>query len=268
MLLEGLEGKATYLNGLREQIRKHRSEDFAQLSEAQQQAQFRWDERLRRLEEWMASGTSLGHASEKLSAWRTSVIWFDHALEIGNRFAAALDAKAARYEKQLTELTQQVQQWLDRLILKEVELKEFIQRQATKGTEILISSARKRPYLDFVYVEREEEGRLARAFKTVRGAANHSLDRFARAEKWAAERVTVNPGYFEIQKNQVLDAWRQPQKRFQTIREGVLEQALSFEEGRRRLREIYEIVQRMRVVQETPPRPRPLLERLFNKQDS
>jgi hypothetical protein len=47
----------------------------------------------------------------------------------------------------------------------------------------------------------------------------------------------------------------------------VLRHALDFEEGRRRLRWIYEQVQRMRVVQDSPAVRRPLLERFFRPEE-
>ena len=77
----------------------------------------------------------------------------------------------------------------------------------------------------------------------------------------------MNPAYFEVHKNQLVALSVGTQKRFERIREAILGQALVFEEGRRRLRWIYEIVQGMRVVAESAPRPKPLLERLFKVGD-
>jgi hypothetical protein len=267
LMLEGLEGKGRLLEELRERIKEHRRDDISQLTNARRETQLQWDERLKRLEGWIASGAEVGQNSGRLHAWKNSALWFDHARKIGERYGLALEPKAARLEKQLLELAEKVRLWSDRLLLKEADVRGFVERETVKGMEVLISSARKRPYLDFVYAEREEEARLAGEFKRLRGAANHALERFTRADKWASQKVLANPAYFEIRKNQILDLWSPIQRRIQQIREGTLNQALAFEEGRRRLRWFYDAVQRMRVVHETAPRRKPLLERLFKPQE-
>lgn len=264
LALEDLQVKLDTFKGLREVIRRHRHEDLGQLAAARQEARSRWEERLTRLEEWTASAEVLGQSSRRQCAWRDSALWFDRAQTISRRYGAMLEKKAVRLEKDLAALGERIQQWSDRLFLKQKELKEFAAREAFKGTEIFVSSARKRPYLDFVYAEREEEARLARQLKGARGSANHALARLARFETRAAQNADTSPAYFEIRKNQLLDGWRPVQRRFAKIREAALNQALAFEEGRPRLRGIYETIQRMRVIQETPPRRRPLLDRLFN----
>ena len=114
----------------------------------------------------------------------------------------------------------------------------------------------------------EEEGRIAIELKTLRAAINQSLERLGRADRWVAERATANPAHFEVRKNQLLETWHPLHERFAGVREAVLRQALDFEEGRRRLRWIYEQVQRMRVVEDRVAAPRrPFLERFFRPQE-
>lgn len=158
-------------------------------------------------------------------------------------------------------------QWGDRLRLKEADLREFAERQAVKTTEVQVSKARKQPYLDFLFIEREEEGRMALEFKAIRASANRMLERLAHADQWAHQRAAADPAHFETQKVQLLETWRAFPPRFGELREAVLRYALDFEEGRRRLRWIYEQVQRMRVVQDVPGARRPLLERFFRPEE-
>ena len=269
MLVEGVQIKGRLLDELRETIRRHRQDDRSQLTGARRQRWSQWDERLKRLAEWSASGAALGQGSDRALAWKNSILWFDRAARIGQNYRPALEKKLARLEKQLFQLGESVRSWSDRLILKEAELRGFLERETVKGMDILISSARKRPLLDFVYAEREEEARLAREFKSVRGAVNLTLGRFAQAEKAVSQKALAHPGYFENRKNSLLGSWEAVQKRFYQLREETLNQALSFEEGRRRLRWVYDTVQRLRVVHETPPlRRRPLLERLFKSAEN
>jgi hypothetical protein len=264
IMLEGIHGKSQFLGDLRRSVRQHREEDSAQLSEARLESWSSWEERLKRVKEWMASASQLASTSAKKRAWRDSALDFDRANNLSQKFASTLATKAAQIEKKLVELGDKRLSWSGRLGSKEIELREFVERQAVKTTEILVSKARKQPFLDFVYREREEEGRLATAFKNVRSSANRALERIARAETWASQKAETNPAIFEIRKNLLLEAWQPARQRLNGLRDAALQQALDFEEGRRRLRWMYDQVQQMRVVEESTPQRRPLLERLFS----
>ncbi len=267
IMLEGLQVKGLLLDDLRQKVLKHRQEDAAQLTEARRITWASWEERLKRLEEWMASAAVLGRSSANLRAWRNSSLGFDRAVQLGQKFAVILEQKAAKYEKKTMGLIERLQQWSDRLCLKEAGLREFAERQAVKTTEVQVSKARKQPYLDFLFSEREEEGRIAMEFKILRAAIKQTLGRLARADQWVADRAAASPAHFEARKNLLLEIWRDFHSRFGVIREAVMRHALDFEEGRRRLRWIYEQVQRMRVVQDIPATRRPLLERFFRSEE-
>ena len=255
------------MEDLRQKVLQHRQEDAHQLQTARRESWSSWDERLKRLEEWMGSAAQLRNAAANVAAWKKSALGFDRARGLGQKYAETLERKAARMGKTLSGLTERLQKWSDRLRAMEVDLREFISRHADKETEVLVSKARKRPYLDFVFAEREEEGRVALEFKSLRASANRALDRIARADQWAADRAAADPARFEERKNALLETWQPFQKRFTEMREAVLHQALDFEEGRKRLRWIYDQVQRMRVVQDMTPVRRPLLERLFRPEE-
>ena len=125
------------------------------------------------------------------------------------------------------------------------------------------------PYLDFVYAEREEEGRLSREIKLLRLGTQNILARFARADRWASDKVRSNPAQFEVRKTQLLNMWRSFQTRSQALQNEMPIRETAFDEGRRRLRWIYESIQRMRVLDDVvvPPKRKPLLYRLFNIND-
>jgi len=267
MALEGIRTKGLFLDGLRKKISEHRRDDRAQLEMARQDAWKLWDERLARLEEWMASAEALRQTSSGFLAWKNTVLWFDRAQDISQRFAPALEGRIARMETKLAILGEGLRRWSERLVQKEEELRVFLDRQADKGAEILMSSARKRPHLDFVYLEREEEGRLAIELRSLSAGIRRALERLARSETWLEQKAHFNPAHFEIHRNQIIAAWRSLQPRLDAISEGTLVQGLAFEEGRKRLRGIYEVVQRMRVIAEAPSSRRPFLYRLFNIQD-
>jgi len=264
LMLEGLRVKGRFLDELCQKIRRHREEDFAPLREARREAWASWDERLKRVEEWMGSTADLHRSATMLRAWRDSALGFDRAYALSRKYTASLEQKAAKFENKLHALGERLRDWTSRLGTKEAELREFVERQAVKDTEILVSKARKRPYLDFVFNEREEEGRISLELKKLRTTANRVLERIASAEKWAAQKAESNPDQFEAKKTYLVESWRPFHGRFTALREAALNQALEFEEGRRRLRWIYEQVQRMRVVEESVPQRRPLLQRLFD----
>jgi chromosome segregation ATPase len=267
LMLEGLHVKGRFLDELRENVRRHREEDFAQLREARRETWASWDERLKRVEEWMGAAAGLHRSATTLRAWRDSSLGFDRALTLSQKYAATLEQKAKKVEEKLVVLAERMHDWTKRLSAMEAELREFVERQAVKSTEILVSKARKRPYLEFVFNEREEEGRISLELKKLRTTANRVLERIARAEKWAAERAEANPDHFEARRTSLVESWRPFHGRFTSLREAALHQALDFEEGRRRLRWIYEQVQRMRVVEESVPQRRPLLQRLFKSKE-
>jgi hypothetical protein len=267
IVLEGIHAKGHLLEDLRESVRQHREEDAAQLAEARRETWASWEERLKRIEEWMTNAAEPVRAVASMRAWRDSALGFDRAQEVSRKYAAILTQKAEKIEAKLVTLGERMREWSGRLGSKEVELREFVERQAAKTTEILVSKARKQPYLDFVFNEREEEGRLSLDLKAIRATANRVLERVARIEKWVAEKADANPAYFESSKNNLLEMWQPFRERFTVIREAALHQALDFEEGRRRLRWIYEQVQRMHIVQESTPQQRSLLQRLFNPKE-
>jgi hypothetical protein len=267
IMLEGVKGKGLLLEDLRNKVRKHRLEDAAQLMDARRKTWASWEERLKRVEGWMTSAATLARDAGNLRAWRESALGFDRAVLISQKFAKALEAKAVKLENQIMALAEKMLQWSERLRLKEADLREFAERQAIKTTEIQVSKARKQPYLDFLFVEREEEGRMALEFKSIRTSANRMLERIAHADQWAHDRAQANPSHFEARKVQLLETWRSFHPRFKELREAILRHALDFEDGRRRLRWIYEQVQRMRIVQDSSPVRRPLLERIFRPEE-
>jgi hypothetical protein len=264
MLLESCHVKARLLTDLRQAIQHHRLDDVAQLREARRQVWPQWDERLKRVEEWMASAAGLAHSSANLRVWRDSAIGFNRMRRLSQKFGQLLEKRSARLDRKLLALSERMQAWSERLMVMESDIRGFMERQAAKDAEIVVSRARKQPYLDFVYREREEEGRLSSELKSIRFATNKTLERFASAEKWAADSAQAYPEQFEDGKEELSAFWRPFQKRFGELRELALHQALNFEEGRRRLRWVYEQVQHVRVVQnQNLLGQRPLWERLF-----
>jgi len=267
MMLEGLRLKGSYLQGLRAKIEQHRRDDVDQLAMAQQDVWSRWDERLSRLEEWNASATILRQSSNGLRTWRDNAVWFDDAQAFGQRFAAVLLRKIERLEKKSVDAADRMTQWTARLILKETELREYASRPSEKAAETMMPSARKRLYLDFLFSEREEEGRLALETKSIGAQTSRSLQRLSRVEAQVAKKADENPAHFEIRKNQVFEVWRPLKQRLMQISQRTVNLGLPFEEGRQRLRSIYETVQKVKVIETPPSRRKPLLYRLFNISD-
>lgn len=267
IMLEGLNIKGELLSDLRQRVHRHRLDDIEQLREARRQNWTSWDERLKRMEKWMASGARIQNGVANVVAWRQSALGFDRARDLSKHYAALLESKALRLEAKRAMLADRTQQWAERLRVMEVDLKEFAERHASKTTEVLVSKARKQPYLDFVYLEREIEGKITLEFKDIRASVNRVLERLGRADQWVADRAAANPDHFEARKSTLLETWQPFHQKFGDIRENILHQALEFEEGRRRLRWIYEQVQRMRVVHESAPARRPFLERLFRPEE-
>lgn len=266
IMLEGLSSKKQFLGDLRTQTLRHRSEDVAQLAEARLQLWASWDERLKRIEEWMRVAAELKRSSSSLNAWRESARGFERLQSMADRYKAGLERRARTFGDDLAALTDSMNIWDGRLRVKEAEVRAFLDKQTSKTSEIMVSKARKKPFLDFVYLEREEEGRLALRMKAVRSTVNRMLERLTRAQEWVVARAAQNPEEFGARKDAFLETLKPFHKLFTGLRESALEQALAFEGGRQRLRWIYEQVQRMRVVQETPSERAPLLERLFKRE--
>jgi hypothetical protein len=267
IMMEGLEVKGHFLEGLRLKIHQHQKDDVAQLKEARQESGAQWAERLKRLEAWMGVSAELSQVAKRIRAWQNRFVWFDHAKAVLARYSAGLERKASALEKTLPSLAQWTKEWSDHLILKESELSGVLVHGATTIEESMITASKKRAFLEDVYKAREKEGELARHFKILRGQANFALERLARVESWISQKAESHPAYFEMQKNQVWETWRPYHTRFTQLREITLHQALLFEEGRTRLRALYDTLQRMRVVQDEPPVRRPLLERLFHARE-
>lgn len=234
-MLEGLSSKGIS-NDLRAKILQHRNEDVTQLAEARRVVWASWDERLRRVEEWMRTAADLKRTAASFNAWRESAQGFERLQSMADRYKASLEQRAKALGADLESVTETMKAWDTRLCAKEAELRAFLERQTAKTTEIMVSKARKQPFLDFVYVEREEEGRLALKMKSVRSTVNKTLERLNRAQQWVITRAAQNPEQFGPRKDTFLNTLRPFHKQFTDLRESALEQALAFEGGRQRLR--------------------------------
>lgn len=267
LLLGGFQAKSRVIEGLRQKIHEHRRDDLAQLTAAREEAYQRWDERLSRLREWGASADTLTRTSNRLASWKETAQWFDRAHAISRRFTGNLEQSIGKIEKRLLGLENRLQQWLGRLSLKEAELQEIVNRQTDQTTDLMVSKARKAPYLDFLFLEREEEGRISQEFRKISAEVRRALHRLSLPEAWIAQKTTNFQAYFEIRKNQIFEPWRPLQQKLDALSEETLHLGLAFEEGRKRLRRIYEMVQKMKIVESSFTAPRPLLHRLFNLKD-
>jgi DNA repair exonuclease SbcCD ATPase subunit len=266
-LLGGFQTKSRVMESLRQKIQEHRRDDLAQLAAASVEADQRWEERLSRLPEWTASAQALSRESSRLLSWRNTVQWFDRAHAIGRQLAGTLERNIGNMEKRLGRLEGRLQEWQRRLSHKETELREMANRQADPTADLPVSAAHKGACLDFVFLEREEEGRISMEFKKMSSGVRWALHRLSLPEDWMARKTTDFPAYFEIRKNQISEPWHPLQQKLDELSEATLHLGLAFEEGRKRLRGIYEIVQKMKSVAPAFTPPRPLLHRLLNLQD-
>ncbi len=267
IMTEGLAGKADYLKDLRKQFLKHRLEDMQQIREARQQLWSSWDERVRRLEDWMRETADASRASATLVAWKRGALGFERIQGLNDKFTAAAARRAELVDKLFQSVFVQIRQWDERLKTQEADLRAFLERQAAKTTELMVSKARKQPYLDFAYHEREMEGKLSTEMKFLRTSVNRMMDRITKAQSWVGDRAAQAPGHFDDRKQDTMMSLARHRARFNELREKIMELALFFESGRQRLRWIYEQIQRMHVVSELNVDRRPLLYRLFGIED-
>lgn len=265
--LDGLSDKKQYLEALRGQFTQHRVEDIAQIKEARTPVWASWEERLRRLEEWLKEAAEIKRSSATLRSWKESAIGFERLKDITDNFSASLERRAKALEETISATMHRIQAWDGRLRAQEADLRSFLDRQAAKTTEIMVSKARKQPYLDFAFREREEEGQLSQRMKSIRSTANRMLDRLTKANAWVFAKAEQSPGYFESNKDEFMTGLAFQRTQFSELREKALTLALYFEEGRQRLRWIYEQIQRLRVVPDSPPVNKPLIERLFGSNE-
>jgi hypothetical protein len=267
MALNGFYTKSRFLSDLLEKIHEHRRDDLNQLAASRQETGVRWDERLGRLAQWTASAETLHPASLRLVAWRETAQWFNRAETVSRRFVTLFPRKLERLETRLSRVGDRVRHWSARLSLKEIELREFIDRQLDPSG-IPVPASRKEAYLDFAFLEREEEGQISSELKNLSAGVRRALGRLGRPEAWLEQKALIHPAYFEIRKNQILEAWRPLQNRVDAVSEEALHLGLAFEEGRKCLRGIYEMIQRLRAIPDAPVSDRrPFFLRLFNIQD-
>jgi hypothetical protein len=264
ILLEGLRLKGHLLDGLREKIQEHRRQDAEQLETAREEDWSRWKDRILRIEEWRASAAPLKQSSDILLAWKTNGRLFERADGISLRLHPVLTRRIDRLEGRLTDAAERTRQWSDRILVKELELREFMERKTDSFPEILVPAYFKRSFLDFLFAEREEEGQLAVELKNIGAETGRALMRLSRTAEKLSKRAEIHPAYFEIRKSQILETWRPAQQQLMQISQQTLSHGLVLEESRQRLRGIYEVVQRMKMVEVPPPRRWPLLHRLFN----
>jgi len=256
--------KRLYLDDLMNQILRHRQEDMTHLSIARQASDTQWQERLARLETWNTATQSLATRFERVEGWHKSAQWFERAMELAETLKQRLLQRASRYEIRHAALQESLESWLGRLTMKEIELHQFKQHEAALSGDIFVSSARKQPFVDFALAERQEESRLNRDLRLLREAANLYLNRLEEASSWAQQRADYHPVSFEHCKNQIQDTTRDTRERYAALRNRIMNSALLFEEGRKRLRWIYDTVQLMRVVPTLNKAKRSFWDRLLN----
>ncbi len=256
--------KRVYLDDLMKQVLRHRHEDVSQLAESHEAAASRWQERLKRLETWVDGAVSMRQRFDRVQGWQRSVRWFERMNRLAERAALRLERRARRYEERHTKISEELSLWNARLGMKEVELREFVDRQTHSAYEIFVSSARKKPFLDFVVEERDHESQLGKTLRSLREGVMLTLKRLETAITWAKDRAGYQPAKFELHRKQIELLSEPLRGRYETIRIHVMNDALLFEEGRKRLRDVYEMVQKMRVI-ESPQKPaRTFFDRLLN----
>lgn len=262
--LDHVAEKRIYLDDLMNQILRHRREDITHLSIARKDSESRWQEQLKRLEDWSNASSNIALRFERVLGWHTSTQWFERAVDLADSMRLRLFQRAERYDLRHVQLQESIESWLGRLALKEIELKQFKQHEAALGNDIFVSSSRKEPFMRFAIDERNEETRLGRDLRNLRDAANLVLHRLEEASSWAEKRADYHPVSFEEYKNRIQESTLPTRERYAALRNRIMNSALLFEEGRKKLRWIYEIVQQMRVVPSFTQPKRSLWDRLVN----
>jgi len=266
MLLQGLRLKNHLLESLRAKVVQHRRDDLSQLSAARDDTWLRWEEQFSRLDEWKASTGRLTPEVTRLVSWRDTLNGFERAQVMSRRHGVRVRRKLERLEKTTADLLDRMQLWSDRVVLKEMELREFMERRVDHSPEILVPTKFKKSFLQFLFEEREVEGRFASEMKSLSSPPSRTLARLGRAKEKLSIMADRHPAILETRKNQIIDTWRPLQQSFEKLEQQYMNLASLFEQTRLRLRDIYEHVQHMRIV-ELPQTRRPLLHRLFNLHD-
>lgn len=256
--------KSLYLDELMEQILRHRREDLDQLADNQRDLEHRWLERLKRLETWQEHARAAESQAGRLQGWWSGAAWFEEAASRVTALRRAIESRIERWDRSAGELEGAVSSWAGSLAMIEHELRELQQRESLGGADFYISAARKKPFMDAVNRERDQEARLARSIRTVREAVSAAAKRLGRVDALTDRRTADHPSAFEFHRQSIRNDLHPLLPRLEALRERIMQTAIAFEDGRRRLRWAYDTVSKLRVLPDFEPPRRTFLQKLLN----
>src|ERR1051326_5264771 len=96
LLMDALRVKSRILEGLNKRVSDHRQEDATQFKSFQEESWSRWEERLKRLQNWQVQTAELGRISGRAEEIRKVLIFFDRAKQLSDRYASRLEVQADR----------------------------------------------------------------------------------------------------------------------------------------------------------------------------
>ncbi len=234
-----------------------------ELEQSQKGSDERWLERLRRIEGWLVQIRALEERYGFVAATVAGIRWFERARTLAERLTLQFVRRAALLEEGEARHHGDLQQWVERLSVKEAELKVFKEKADSYPGPFLVSRARKQPEALFVNENARYDAEVSLLHQSLRKTVSLYLGRLYRSAKQVEERSKVNPALFEGPRKQIMENLKPTQDQSFALREKVLADALLYESCRRKLRWIKQTVSSIRCIEEVYKAPEPFWKRVL-----
>lgn len=223
----------------------------------EEQNDARWAERLRRLSHWkqqlsvLKSQWTAQH--ETWTVWQ----WFERAANIASRLGERWKRQAAKMEDQRLQKEAQLATWDSDISGGHERMDGFEARQQLKSLPLLVSRARKRPEEDRLNEQQRTEAQLTEDLKTLKLDIGRLANRISQSHATMQQHAAKSPGFFEALKQNTMIPVRDAQLQLHELREQLMGTALRFENGRKRIRQWSDRLDRMRCLEEAYAKPKP-----------
>jgi DNA repair exonuclease SbcCD ATPase subunit len=260
-----LSATASTLQRARQTHHERRVQDLRSFEQTIEATQNRWNERLRRLDEWQGTLDSLGTQRKNLEGIMQSIHWFRKALERHQgSFLRRFQQRIRSLQSQAQPLHQALNRWSAALQEHLALLTGHFDNRPNRET-LLVSRARKRPEVEFLQAQQATAEQLGKELRELRRSLNNALGRLQKARQTVDQRAAFSEVRFEIHKQSIHRALEPLALALQEQRESILSDALAYESCCRHLLKLQEMVQSLRCIEDVYPPTMPRWKAFFKR---
>ena len=221
---------------------ERRRRELRRMSDVAAESQQRWTERLQRIEAWNSSTESIAQEKAALSRLISGSLWLKKARSHQDAFVRRLEQRAEAVSTEQQGLHERLLGWLSALNERERALEDLGEKRERSEKPFYISRGRKLPEVQFLEQQNEMGRQLGAELQRLRGTLRKAIERLARAIHTVETQASGPHILYEVHKHEIVSALSETGMSLKSRRDSLLSDALIYEEGCYRLRQLQQTV--------------------------